>query len=501
MAVGLLIIFAISLIVFYNNFYKRRNLPPGPTPLPIVGNRLTLYLSKHWPDTFLTWKQQYGKMFTYWSGETPYIAIAEYKLANEMFVKNADIFFDRIQFGMLDKITKGGSYGLLFTGGALAREHRRFGIKIFKDFGMGKSAMQTTIIAETQVMLDSINKEINLHDEVDIKPFTDIAVSSVINVLMFGYRFTENNNEDKFRVWKKQSEDVNRLFFHSAILLWSTDENAYKYPFCKGPCEEFIQAMKALSASIMHEINVHKQRIEVEGKTEADDYVDAYLLERQRRLQNNEDASIYSEEQLVAIALDFWFAGQVTMTNTVCWCIAFMLHNPKVQEKMVEELDRVVGSDRIITMSDRNELPYMNAVINETQRRTNLGGENVARKVGQDCEFGGYSFKKGQHVVPQISVFLEDPEVFENPKDFNPERFLENGKLKSYDENVPFGMGKRSCMGESMAKMELFIFLANLFNQFTFKAGSEIPELIKADSGGGLTIAPYKCIVQRRREL
>jgi cytochrome P450 len=82
----------------------------------------------------------------------------------------------------------------------------------------------------------------------------------------------------------------------------------------------------------------------------------------------------------------------------------------------------------------------------------------------------GYTLRKGQWIVPQISIILRDPKIYPNPKAFQPERFLdEDGKLKRADELIPFSIGKRQCLGEGLARLELFLVMANLLNQYKVK--------------------------------
>ena len=110
---------------------------------------------------------------------------------------------------------------------------------------------------------------------------------------------------------------------------------------------------------------------------------------------------------------------------------------------MHEEFDRVIGSDRMITVADKSQLHFTNAVIMEAQRCANIVTLNIPRKVAKDIVIeGGYTLKKGTICIPQISVMMIDDKVFTNAGEFNPSRFIdENGNFKPADEVVPFSMG------------------------------------------------------------
>lgn len=234
-------------------------------------------------------------------------------------------------------------------------------------------------------------------------------------------------------------------------------------------------------------------------------------MERERLIETGADPNLFSDLQLKNVLFDFWVAGQETTSTTLTWGIAYILHNLHTQERAQAELDKVVGSKRLITMADKPNLPYMNAMVmvskekflgqsisfannfhwtqwkfvvklidlpnkncflqftifQEIQRRSNLITENVWRSAANDYECEEFKLKKGQLCVFQFSALFENPELFPEPKAFKPERFLdENGNVKRCDELAPFSIGKRACLGEGLARMELFLLTANLLNRF-----------------------------------
>uniref|UniRef100_A0AC34FUX6 Cytochrome P450 n=1 Tax=Panagrolaimus sp. ES5 TaxID=591445 RepID=A0AC34FUX6_9BILA len=142
--------------------------------------------------------------------------------------------------------------------------------------------------------------------------------------------------------------------------------------------------------------------------------------------------------------------------------------NPEAQKSLHQQLDKVIASDRIITLDDKTDLPYVNAAVAETQRLCNLLPNNIPHRLTEDIkDFHGYSLKADTIVVPQISSVLYDKTIFPEPLKFKPERFLDfNGKFQSKPELIPFSIGKRACLGEGLARHELYLFTANLFNQF-----------------------------------
>uniref|UniRef100_A0A1I7SI23 Cytochrome P450 2J6 n=2 Tax=Bursaphelenchus xylophilus TaxID=6326 RepID=A0A1I7SI23_BURXY len=250
----------------------------------------------------------------------------------------------------------------------------------------------------------------------------------------------------------------------------------YTVPVVNRRARSAVRLMHEIFEYLNSQIQHHLKENDYSHDAEATDFIDAFLLEKARRERDGEDAGIYHVQQLRNVCFDMWIGGQETTSSTITWIIAFMIRYPEAQAKMQRELDAVIGSKRIVRNEDRPDLPYTNAVIMECQRSCNLFSQNVLRVAAEDTEIKGYAIKKGTIVVPQVSVLFQNPKIFPEPHKFDPDRFIDqNGKLRQVEELIPFSLGKRICLGEGMARMELFIFTANLFNQYKFESGKVPP--------------------------
>ncbi|MEQ2182298.1 Cytochrome P450 2K1, partial [Goodea atripinnis] len=131
-------------------------------------------------------------------------------------------------------------------------------------------------------------------------------------------------------------------------------------------------------------------------------------------------------------------------------------------------LARVIGG-REVQVEDRKNLPYTNAVIHEIQRLGNILPTAIPHKTSQDVTFQGYFIKEGTTVLPLLTSVLYDESEWESPHTFNPSHFLDmEGKFIKRDAFLPFSAGRRVCLGESLAKMELFLFFTSLMQCFQF---------------------------------
>ncbi|KAH7725792.1 Protein CYP-33C9 [Aphelenchoides avenae] len=502
MAVLLAVALLVLAFVFYNNYWKRRNLPPGPTPWPIVGNSLAITKGNEWEKLYLKWRDQYGDVYTYWMGVLPVVAINNYEKIIETFQKDGDAYAGRMtKIEALNKVIRGGTLGVINTSGDVWRDQRRFALTVLRDFGLGKDLMQQRVLDEVSTLISEVNADIAAkRDEHDVPRHIDLAVGSIINSLLFGYRFRGERVEE-FTVLKEYLKRLFESFTDPWVMVGVQNPQFWRnLPLFKPHWDKLLANNKRLFDFYGRQIEEHQKEIDFESGSQPTDYVEAFLREKKK---NDADGfpHYYSIDQLKNMCFDLWLAGQETTSTTLAWGVSYMINWPEAQKKTHEELDRVVGSDRIITLADRPNLPYTCAVVNEIQRLCNLVPQNVFHETTRDVTVDGYHIPKGTCIIPQIAAVLYDPKVFPEPTRFNPDRFMdEKGNLKRVDELIPFSVGKRQCLGESLARMELFLFVANLFNQFSFSAGATPPTL-KRKFLTTVQCPPYTCRVVSRHTI
>lgn len=197
--------------------------------------------------------------------------------------------------------------------------------------------------------------------------------------------------------------------------------------------------------------------------------------------------------------MDLWLAGQETTSNTLAWLVIYLITNPEAQKNLQAELDRVIGSDRFITLDDKTDLHFTNAVVAETQRFCNLVPMNPNHRLVKDVEINGYHIPANTTILHSITTVLFDERYFPEPQKFTPERFLDpNGKFFQPTELMPFGVGKRSCLGEGLARLELFLFAANMFNHFEITAPPSKPPNTVRLMGGTVQPEPFVTHIKPR---
>lgn len=153
---------------------------------------------------------------------------------------------------------------------------------------------------------------------------------------------------------------------------------------------------------------------------------------------------------------DLWLAGQGTTATTLYVGFMKLVNHPGIIQNIQKELlDITENGARDLTLKDRPNTPYLNATIAEIQRHASILNVNFWRINHETIHFNDYQVDPGTMIAAQVGVLHVNEELFDNPKDFNVEKYLKNPKL--LQQVIPFGIGKRSCVGEQIAKSELYL--------------------------------------------
>ncbi|CAI9100105.1 OLC1v1037035C1 [Oldenlandia corymbosa var. corymbosa] len=201
-----------------------------------------------------------------------------------------------------------------------------------------------------------------------------------------------------------------------------------------------------------------------------------------------------TEDNIKAFILDVFTGGSDTSAIAVEWAMAELINHPESLQKAVQEIDLVIGKNRVVEESDIPNLPYLQAVVKETLRVHPPGGPFILRESSEDCTIEGYHIPAKTRVLVHVWAINRDPNDWENPLEFTPERFLtEEGTLKGqldvrgqYFQFLPFGSGRRGCPGISLAMQMVQISLAAMIQCFEWKV--EGNGKIEMEEGNGATL-------------
>ncbi|KAK4485608.1 hypothetical protein RD792_008251 [Penstemon davidsonii] len=264
---------------------------------------------------------------------------------------------------------------------------------------------------------------------------------------------------------------------------WSGKPNLVdSFPFLKWIDPQGIRGNtgKSLTKLLNMVSGFLKERVQekLSGKVnETKDFLDV-LLERIDDGKGTLDE--LSEKNVTIIVLEMFFGGTETTSGTIHWGISELIRNPKSLKKLQNELDQVIGRSRKVEENDLNKLPYLQAVVKEILRLHPSLPLLLPRKAVKDTEFMGYSIPKDTTVILNAWAIHRDPKLWDEPLMFKPERFIDS-KIDSKGQNfefLPFGSGRRSCVGMFLGDRMVSITLARLIQSFDW----ELPRNVSPDS-------------------
>ena len=458
-----LLIVCLGLVIYVIRKSARpANFPPGPSvSLPLVGHSYLLG-----SDILVGLEKlsvQYGDVFSLDFGPLRSIVLNGYDVIQEAMTQDAlagrpvlpSINLMRLAEHAFDS---GDQPGIIMSSGHTWQEQRRFSLRTLRDLGFGKVGMEELVNDEVEVLCKSLESEKGKFLNIS-KSFNIAAVNALWKVLTGERMSQEDPKVQKLisrieKISKDQASPVAQLANFNTLLFELME---------KIGLSDVRETVKDTYAIFEAAIQEHEKTLQ---EDDLRDFMDAYL----REVNNSTPGSSFHGKKgpvsLKNVILDLFFAGSDTTSATLSWAILYMMKNPTVQDKVHEEIKSVVGTNSLPSWSDRSEFPYCEAVIQEVQRISNIVPLAVMHSALEDTTISGYSVPKGTQIFYSLTSLLMNPEYFPEPHQFNPERFLKNGKFVADPRSLPFGVGKRRCLGETLARLELFKFFTAFFQRF-----------------------------------
>ncbi|XP_055450879.1 cytochrome P450 2F3-like [Psammomys obesus] len=434
--------------------HMHRGLPPGPTPLPLLGNLLQLQ-SGQLDRALMELSSRWGPVFTVWLGPRPAVVLCSYETLRDALVQQADAFSGRGAMAVFERFTHGN--GIVFSNGPRWRALRNFALGVLREFGVGTRTIEDRILEEAACVLEELQATIGA--PFDPRQLLDNAVSNVICSVVFGKRYDYGDPEfmrlldlfsDNFRIMSSRWGEIYNMF--PSFMGW-----------IPGPHHRIFRNFEELRLFISEQIQWHQQS----RKTgEPRDFIDCFLDQMDKEQQDLE--SHFQDETLVMTTHNLFFGGTETTSTTLRYGLLIMLKYPEVAAKVQEELDATVGRARAPRLEDRVHLPYTNAVLHEIQRFISVLPTGLPRALTRDARLRSHFLHKGTFVIPLLVSAHRDPTQFKDPDHFNPTNFLDaHGEFQNNDAFMPFGPGKRMCLGAGLARSEIFLFLTAILQKFS----------------------------------
>lgn len=453
--------------IAYRYLSAPRGLPPGPRGLPIVGYFPFLGKSPH--EKFRQLGKKYGNVFSFYIGKQLIVVLNDLDAIKEALVYQGEIFSgrpDRMNINLKSK----DNLSIETTDGSFWREHRKFAIDTMKDLGLGKKPVEALIQREVELVLKELEK--SEKQPTNIRHLLGVSICNTVSALTLGRRFGYDD------AWLLNLNQVMSSFIKLGNIF--TARIFFPWLKCIPGTDAFTQQKQATNVfttleTAMEEIVEEKKTTHIHGQR--GDYLNSYLTEKATR-SRTEDATAewFSDKALIHNLRSFFVTGTEFTANTLMWCIIYMMQNPELQQKIQKEIDKAVEPGRLPMWSDRIITPLTEATLLEIQRIVSLSPLSYPRRNIDTVQLLGHKIPKNSYVISNLWNVHHDPDLWKNPEEFQPERFLtENGEVYKPEHFMPFSIGKRQCLGESLAQMELYLYFTALLQNFTFEAVKDDP--------------------------
>ncbi|XP_073405309.1 cytochrome P450 2C8-like isoform X2 [Dendrobates tinctorius] len=488
----LLLVVLISLILYFFTWrrnLRQKNMPPGPPPLPLLGSLLDLN-TKEIPMSLMKLSETYGPVFTVYLSSTPAVVLIGYDCVKEALIDNGDVFSMRGHLEFTQLITNG--YGILISNGERCKQLRRFSLSTLRNFGMGKRSIEERIQEEVRYIVEEIEKSGGT--QFDPTDLLTLFVSNIICFIVFGERF--DYEDVKFMTILNLLKEMFVIMSSN----WGMLLNVFPkiISLLPGPHQKIFTNLEKLKYFVAESLEDHKATLDPNCPQ---DLIDCFLIKMEE--EKNNPKTEFHFDNLFGTVIDLFFAGIETLSRTLQYGLLYLLKYPDVESKIHEEMDRVIGQNQCPSVEDRVQMPYTDAVIHEIQRFAAIAPLGLPHATSQDTTFRGYHIPKGTTVVTTLTSVLRDPKYFKNPEQFDPTNFLnDDGSFRKNEAFVPFSLGKRSCIGEGLAQVEIFLFFTTILQKFNLKSviDKEDIEITPEPNKNGVIPRTYK-ILQTTMEL
>ncbi|XP_010499373.1 PREDICTED: cytochrome P450 705A5-like [Camelina sativa] len=493
---GLIFLFPTLFLFVY--FLKKPNngidLPPSAPSLPIIGHlHLLLFDSIH--KCFQKISSKYGPFLHLRIFHVPIVLVSSASAAHEIFnAHDTNVSFRGAI--AIDECIVFGSFGYFR---ASCGDDWKFMRKLIMSKALGPQALERSrSIRELELerfhknLLDKAMKK----ETLKIGEEARILVNNTLGKMSLGSSFSvEDNDGKKVSEYSIQLADLSRMFCVEQIFHKPLEKLGIS--LLKNEIMQVSNKFEELLENIL--VNYEEQVDKHQGTEFMDALLAAYRDEKTKyKITRN---------HIKALLAELFFGAGESSSSTTRWAMAEIINNPKILERLREEIDFVVGKSRLIQETYLPKLPYLQAVVKESLRLHPVGAV-LPREFTQDCTIGGFHISEGTSLVINAYAVMRDPNSWKDPNEFKPERFLAASILGQEEDRkeqamkfLPFGAGRRGCPGLNLGYTLVETTIGVLVQCFDWEIKGD---KINMDEGSGLRFFldlahPLECIFIPRK--
>ncbi|XP_077173844.1 cytochrome P450 1A5-like [Paroedura picta] len=463
--------------------------PSGPAGFPLIGNILQIGKNPHLSLTQM--RRKYGDVMKIYIGRTPVVVLSGLETIRQALVRQGGDFMGRPDLYSYRHIIDGQSMTFSTDSGEVWAARRKLVHNALKNFAAAPSpgALSTSLLEEyvsqeAEHLVATLLQTTREKGRFEPFRYLVISVANVVATLCFGKHYGHDDQQ---------------------ILKIVNESDQFVEVASSGNPVDFIPLLQFLPGKSMAKFKEFNRRFSAFLRTHVKEHYEDFSKDNIRDItdslihlsqENDKNAKIQlPTEKIVNLVNDIFGAGFDTVATMLSWCLTYLVVYPEIQKKIQGELDETIGSERKPRLSDRPLLPYMEAFIHEVFRHSSFLPFTIPHRTTRDTILKGYYIPKDTCVFVNQWQVNHDPYLWKDPSVFKPERFLSSDGKEVNPDNcekvLVFGLGKRRCVGEMMARSEIFLFLATLLQELQFS----VQEGVKVDMTPryGLTMKLERC--------
>ncbi|KAM7517023.1 hypothetical protein LguiA_006606 [Lonicera macranthoides] len=458
------------LLIFYklithSNKIQHKNLPPSPPKLPIIG--YFHLLKAPFPQALNKLSKLYGSIYFIRLGIRPVLVVSDPLAVEDCFTKNDTIFASRPNFASRRKL----EYNFTTIGSAPYGHHwrnlRRF--SVIEIFSSSRVQTSSNIRAEEINFFTKKMFSIGADLKVDLKSFFYMLSFNIMMKMLLGNRYFEEDELDSIN--NRDKYDYVKQIFSPSVASALGDF----FPFMKwftflGVARKNTSVHKRRDLFAQTLIDTHKRNRS--SSPREDTGRPKTIIDVMLSLQELEP-EFYTDDLIKGFIQTMLVGGTETSAMTMESAATFLILHPNVISKSRDEIDSNVEKSRVINDGDLSKLAYLQCILNETLRLGPTVPILPPREASEDCVVGGFNVQRGTMLLVNTSVLHKDPNLWEDPAMFKPERFESCGGEKGVFKFIPFGSGRRQCPGANLAMKLMALALGTLIQCFDWEKAEE----------------------------
>ncbi|CAH2045494.1 unnamed protein product [Thlaspi arvense] len=469
------------LFLFFSKKPKKNgvNLPPSPPSLPIIGHVHHLFSgSVH--KSFQKISSKYGPFLHLRIFNVPIVLVSSASVAYEIF-KDHDMSVSSHDAIGMEECLVFGSFG--FTNAPYGDYWKSSSLTNM----LGPQALERSRgvrAAEMERFYRDLLDKAMKKQSVEIGEEAMRLVNSIFGKMSMGSSFSEDNNEEKVSEFSVKFAALTQKIFLAQIL--------------RKPLEKFgISPFKKEVMDVSYEFEEMLERIIVKYEEKVNEHHRSEIMDTLLAAYRDQNAECkITRKHIKAIIAELLFGAGDTSSKSTQWAMAEIINNPKILERLREEIDSVVGRTRLVQETDLPKLPYLQAVIKESLR-LHPPGALLPREFDQGCKIGGFYIPKGTSLVINAYAVMRDADSWTDPDEFKPERFLmqEEERREKVLNFLPFGAGRRGCPGSNLGYILIGTAIGVMVQCFDWEIEGDYVNMEEASGRPFLAMAhPLNCV-------